>query len=89
MTNWQDIWAGVQAAIEATGGFLDSLLAHLPQEVEQTVNSALDSLTQWLQTALPNFFTNAAERAGNFAMSIPSFVVALVVFIMGTYFRCV
>lgn len=86
VTNWQDIWAGVQAAIEATGGFLDSLLAHLPQEVEQTVNSALDSLTQWLQTALPNFFTNAAERAGNFAMSIPSFVVALVVFIMGTYF---
>lgn len=54
--------------------------------MEQTVNSALDSLTQWLQTALPNFFTNAAERAGNFAMSIPSFVVALVVFIMGTYF---
>ncbi len=84
--NWQGIWAGIQTAIAVVGEFLDSVLAHLPSEVEQTVTGALDSLTNWLQTALPDFFTNAAGRAGNFAMSIPSFAVGLVVFIMGTYF---
>ena len=84
--NWQSVWAGAQEAIDAVGATLDQWLAYLPQEVENMVGHWMESLTVWVQTALPAGLALMAGRAGNFAMSIPSFAVGAIVFIMGAYF---
>ena len=86
VNNWQDLWASVQAGITTVGEELDKFVAYLPEEVELFFNSMLDKLNAWVQNVLPELLKNVGTRAGSFAMSIPSFVVALIVFIMGAYF---
>ena len=86
VNNWPAVWESVQSGINEVGQALDKFLAYLPDEVELFANEALGRLTVWVNTALPELLKGFAGRAGNFAMSIPSFVVALIVFIMGTYF---
>ena len=85
-TDYQSVWASLQAGIAAVGEELDKFLAYLPQEVETFFNGLLDKLNGWVQTVLPELLKDVGTRAGSFAMSIPSFVVALIVFIMGAYF---
>lgn len=84
--NWQAIWLSAQGAITAIGETLDKWLTYLPVELEDMVNEGLRNLTAWVQTVLPDALANMASRAGNFALSIPSFFVASIMFIMGTYF---
>lgn len=86
VNNYQAVWDSLQSGIAEVGAALDRFLAYLPEEVELFVNENLGKLTVWVQTALPTMMTSLAGRAGNFAMSIPSFVVALIVFVMGAYF---
>lgn len=86
VNNWQGVWDSIQTGINEVGQALDKWLAYLPEEVEGFLNELLGKLTVWVNTALPELLKGFAGRAGNFAMSIPSFVVALIVFIMGAYF---
>ncbi|NCB62143.1 MAG: sporulation integral membrane protein YtvI [Clostridia bacterium] len=84
--NWQSVWQSAQSAILAIGETLDKWLAYLPAELEDMVNEGLRNLTAWVQTVLPNALASMASRAGNFAMSIPSFAISSIMFIMAAYF---
>ena len=87
--NWEGSWSALQTGVDAVGTWLDKLLAYLPGEVETFVNANLDQLwsafSGWVSSMAPLVGT----WAGNFAMGVPSFVVALIVFIMVlfVYFR--
>lgn len=84
--NWQVIWEGFQGVMEQVVEYCSKLFELLPHQVEIWVNGLLTQFISWFQTAVPNWLTGFASHAGNFAMSVPSFAVALVVFIMGSYF---
>ncbi|WP_294550638.1 sporulation integral membrane protein YtvI [uncultured Pseudoflavonifractor sp.] len=85
--NWPAIWAdSLQPAIADLEGFLSGLFAGLPQQVSQTVTDGLEKLVSWLNEMIPGLLSQAGSAAGSFAFSIPSFVVALVIFVMATYF---
>lgn len=86
VNNWEGVWQSLQSGINAVGEALDKFLAYLPAEVEHFFNENLSKLSAalngWVSAVMPAIGT----RAGSFAMSIPAFVVALIVFIMATYF---
>ena len=84
--NWRAIWASFQVVMEEMGAFLDGLFQHLPAQVGETANGLLARLADWLQTVVPAFLASAAAGAGSFAMSVPSFAVSSVMFIMASYF---
>lgn len=86
LDNWQGIWQSLQDGITAVGDALEKLLAYLPSEMEHFVNENMDRLTSALNNWVSAVMPAIGARAGNFAMSIPAFVVALIVFIMGAYF---
>lgn len=86
LDNWEGAWDSLQAGVDSLSAWLDRLLAYLPGQVETFVNENLDQLwmafSSWVSSVMPLLGT----WAGNFAMSVPSFVVALIVFIMAAYF---
>ena len=86
LNNWEGAWGSLQTGVDAVGTWLDKLLAYLPGEVETFINGNLDQLwtafSGWVSAVMPLVGT----WAGNFAMGVPSFVVALIVFMMGAYF---
>lgn len=86
LDNWEGSWDTLQTGADALGAGLDKLLAYLPAEVETFVNENLDQLwsafSGWVSSVVPMVGT----WAGSIAMGVPSFVVALIVFIMAAYF---
>lgn len=86
VNDWEGAWNSLQTGVDAVGTWLDKLLAYLPVEVEGFVNNSLDQLwsafSGWVSAIMPVL----GSWAGNFAMGVPSFVVALIVFIMAAYF---
>lgn len=86
LDNWEGSWDTLQTGADALGAWLDKLLAYLPAEVETFVNENLDQLwsafSGWVSSVVPMVGT----WAGSIAMGVPSFVVALIVFIMAAYF---
>ena len=84
--NWEGIWESLQGGILTIGEELDKFLAYLPDEVETFVNESLDGLNAWLSVWINDAMVGMGTRAKDFAFSLPSFVVALIVFIMATYF---
>ena len=84
--NWEGIWESLQGGILTIGEELDKFLAYLPDEVETFVNESLDGLNAWLSVWVNDAMVGMGTRAKDFAFSLPSFVVALIVFIMATYF---
>lgn len=84
--NWQTVWNGIRGAIDFVVGSLSGLLNLLPTDVGEMAWNLVNQFTVWLQTAASALIASFAGHAGNWAMGIPSFVVALVVFIMGAYF---
>lgn len=85
--NWPSIWAdSLQPAIVGLEEFLSGLFTGLPNQVSQGATAALDKLVVWLNEMIPSLLSHAGSAAGSFAFSIPSFAVALVIFVMATYF---
>lgn len=85
--NWPSIWAdSLQPAIVGLEEFLSGLFTGLPNQVSQGATAALDKLVAWLNEMIPSLLSHAGSAAGSFAFSIPSFAVALVIFVMATYF---
>ncbi|MCI5928998.1 MAG: sporulation integral membrane protein YtvI [Pseudoflavonifractor capillosus] len=85
--NWPSIWAdSLQPAIVGLEEFLSGLFTGLPNQVSQGATAALDKLVAWLNEMIPSLLSHAGSAVGSFAFSIPSFAVALVIFVMATYF---
>lgn len=85
-SNWQTIWASLLDVIRELEQFLSDLFARLPDQVGQAANGLLEELVAWLQETVPGMLTRVGSAAGSFAFSLPSFVIALVIFIMASYF---
>ena len=89
--NWEGILAAAQQGVQRVDALLQNLVAKLPVSVtapDQTVLERVVSwLQQWLRTAAPDP-GNLTQFAAARAKDVTSFVLALVVFVLGSYFLC-
>jgi len=89
--NWQNILNAVEQSVRALDGMLQGLVSKLPIQItapDQTVLERLvDWLKEWMRTAAPDL-GNLTQFATDKAKDVSSFVLALVVFLMGSYFLC-
>lgn len=86
VTNWDSVGAAIAAGLDALGGHFDRFFDLLPTEVVGWIDGVYDRLVAWLQEAVPALLTSVGKGAGSFAMSVPSWVIAAIVFLMACYF---
>ena len=83
-------WSGLLDSMQAVLDQVEILSAHLWELVPPQLNQFLDTVSQelldWLKSAVPNVINSMVSYTTNAAMGVPSFVVALIVFIMAAYF---
>ncbi|MEG2959731.1 MAG: AI-2E family transporter, partial [Oscillospiraceae bacterium] len=84
--NWESIWASFKGVFDSLALLLTDAFKILPDDMAQQALALMNQFVQWLQNLIPTVLGTLAGNAGNFAMSIPAFVVAAVIFVMGWYF---
>ena len=84
--NWQGLLAGLQGALEQMEELFARLWALVPPQLNETAQSLGDGLLQWLNTFTPTLLDTLVDYTADKAMGVPSFVVALVIFLMAAYF---
>lgn len=85
--NRQSILSALEGAMLQLDSFLQRLAAKLPFEITAPDETVLERVARWLQTASPNL-GNLTHFAADKAKGVASFVLALVVFVMASYFLC-
>lgn len=83
--NWGGLLDSLQAVMDQLEALFARLLTLVPPQVNEIVENAKDSLFQWLSEAAPAALRNLGLEAGERAMGLPAFLVALVIFIMATF----
>lgn len=83
--NWGGLLDSLQTVMDQLEALFARLLTLVPPQVNEIVENAGDSLFQWLSEAAPAALGNLGLEAGERAMGLPAFLVALVIFIMATF----
>ena len=83
--NWSGLLDSLQSTLAQVEVLLSNLLTLVPPQVTSLVQGVVDSLLEWLNVAVPDALAALGRVAGEKAMGLPSFVIALVIFIMATY----
>lgn len=86
VNNWQSIWSEALLILEAVQTWWEQAFPHLPGEVTTWLESLATRALTWARDALPTLLSSLASNAGSTAMKVPSFAVATIIFIMGSYF---
>ena len=86
VNNWQAIWEECLLLLETVQGWWDRFFPYLPADVTGWLNDFAQRMIAWAQTAIPTMLSSLAANAGSVAMKVPSFGVAAIIFVMGSYF---
>ena len=84
--NWDGLLAGLQSALDQTEELFARLWTLVPPQLQESFRSVLDGLVDWLGTVTPTLLNGVLDYTKDKAMRVPSFVVALVIFLMASYF---
>lgn len=85
--NRQSILTALEGAMMQLDSFLQRMAAKLPFQITTPDETVLERVVRWLQTASPDL-GNLTHFAADKARGVASFVLALVVFVMASYFLC-
>ena len=89
--NWDTMVAALQQGLAQLDTFLQDVLARLPFRLTAPDETLLDRagamLQDWMRTATPDL-GSLTDFATDKARGVSSFVLALVMFLMGSYFLC-
>ena len=83
--NWGGLLDSLQAALDQLESLFAQLLALAPPQLTQLAENAGGQLFQWLYQVVPDALASLGLEAGERAMGLPSFLMALVIFIMATF----
>lgn len=86
VTNWDTVGADITAGLNAIGSQFERFSDLLPAEVGRWIDKLYAQLLTWLQNVVPSLLASLGKSAGNFAMSVPSGVIAAVIFLVASYF---
>ena len=84
--NWSGLLDSLQSVLDQLEELFARFLALVPPQVTEIVERAGDELFQWLGNAGPAALGNLGMEAGERAMGLPGFCVAVVIFVMATFF---
>lgn len=86
LQNWQPLWSDTMYALSSITETLEEFLKPLPAETYAQLSSLLERGVEWLGSVVPQLLTRAAGSAGNVALSLPSWAIGFVIFLMASYF---
>ena len=83
--NWSGLLESLQSAMDQIEALFAHLLTLVPPQVTQLAEDTGDELFQWLSDVVPAVLAGWGMQAGEKAMGLPSFLVALIIFVMATF----
>ena len=83
--NWSGLLDNLQGVADQLEEFFAHILTLVPPQVTELAESMGDSLFQWLREVAPTALGNLGLEAGERAMALPGFLVALVIFVMAAF----
>ena len=84
--NWNGLLGSLQSMMDQLQALSDRLWALVPEQLSDPVQGAMSALLDWLNQTTPALVQRLADYTTNKAMGVPSFCVALVVYVMAAYF---
>lgn len=84
--NWDGLLDGLQSVLDQMEALFARLLTLAPPQIVEMLEAAGTELMAWLNQVTSQALGNLAASAGQKAMRVPSLLVALVMFVMATYF---
>jgi len=84
--NWEGLFAQVTQVLHQIEGVFAWLQSLIPAPITQATQSLWTQLSLWVQENASLALTAAAEFATSKAVKLPSFLLALVMFVLATYF---
>lgn len=84
--NWSGLLDSLQSTLDQMESFFSRFWALVPAQVSELIDSTFASLFEWLKESASVWLTALGKAAGEKAMGLPSFVIALVIFVMASYF---
>lgn len=83
--NWSGLLESAQSAMDQVEALFARFLTLVPPQVTEILEETGDELFRWLSDAAPAALANLGVEAGEKAMGLPSFLVALIIFVMATF----
>lgn len=83
--NWSGLLNSAQSALDQVEALFARFLTLVPPQVTEIVKETGDELFRWLSDAAPAALANLGVVAGEKAMGLPSFLIALIIFVMATF----
>ncbi len=84
--NWQVMFDAFQNGLDGLEFLFARLFAVIPPELTTTVDITINEFLLWMEQAIPAALKRLGEKAADKFMSLPSFLIAVIMFVMGTYF---
>jgi sporulation integral membrane protein YtvI len=85
-SNWQSVFDSVNSFVSHLQTSMDGWYRLLPPDVVSTVNDLIDNTLDRIKAIVPSMLNSLVLNAKDIFSAIPSFAVATIIFIMGTYF---
>ena len=84
--NIPEIYAQMEIGFAQIGETLSGLFARLPEEVQSGWHTMIRDLDKYIGNLISNIGEPTVEAAGNIAKSLPSYLIAIIVALMSSYF---
>lgn len=85
LQNWSGLLEGLQDAVEQAEALFARFLTLAPPQLTGIAERAGGELFRWLSDAAPAALASLGAEAGEKAMGLPSFLVALIVFVTAAF----
>ncbi len=83
--NWSGLLDSLQTTMDQVEALFSNLWSLIPQQVTEFINDTFTSFFDWFKEAATQWLTGFGSTVGEKAMGLPSFVIALVIYIMAAY----
>lgn len=83
--SWDDLLASMEGIFQELERIFARFWDLVPPALNETVNSVWDSVLEWLKNTLPGMLEGLVNYAKDKALSLPSFGLALIIYIMASY----
>ncbi len=86
LSDWPQIWEGIQRELLALGDRITQLLNYLPEDMRNTLLLFEDDLSVQLGDMLSGISTPTFAAVGRFAMNLPTIIVSIIMCLLSSYF---
>ena len=83
--SWDDLLANLEGIFQQLEQIFARFWDLVPPALNETVDSVWDSVLEWLKNTLPGMLEGLVNYAKDKALSLPSFGLALIIYIMASY----